>query len=80
MLSPPFKQDRFALTLYTFLPARSDGVATTIAMLDLNSDNEAVLEAVQLLEDHKTAKSVEIWQGSRRGLSCVRDEANPIPA
>lgn len=63
------------MALYTFLPSRSDGIATTIAMFDLESDTAALLEALQLLEDHQTAESVEIWQASRRVIACTRTHA-----
>ena len=68
------------MPLYTFLPSRSDGVATTIAIIELNSDADAILEAVQLLEDHGSAQSVEIWQASRRVRACVRREAAKMQA
>lgn len=60
------------MPLYTFFPTRPDGVATTIAVLDLDTDSAAFIEAVQLLEEHASARSVEIWQASRRVLACVR--------
>ena len=62
------------MQIYTFYPTRSDGIATTFSSESCENDTQALLAAVQLLEEHDSAASVVIWQGSRRVLTCIRKE------
>ena len=64
--------------LYTFYPTRHDGVSALFTDAECVDDGHALLEAVRLLEEHRSAERVVIWCGPRRVLTCLRvDEPNP---
>jgi hypothetical protein len=54
------------MPLFTFYPCRPDGSSTAFESLELHDDDDAVVRARRVLEEHTSASEVIIWQGERR--------------
>ena len=59
--------------LYAFYPCMPDGVAVSLEVMELASDDEAVARAARVLADHESAAYVMVWQSSRQVATAHRD-------
>lgn len=53
------------MPLYTFYPTQPDGLAPSFEAAELDSDAEAEVEAVRVLDGHRAAASVVVYSGDR---------------
>lgn len=63
------------MPLFTFYPRRTDGSATAFEALELADDQAALSRARQVLEDHRSAADVAVWQGERQVGAVARAAA-----
>jgi len=54
------------MSLYTFFPCQSDGVAQSFETFELVNDTEAYERAAALLRQHPSAAYVAVWCGERK--------------
>ena len=63
------------MPLFTFYPYRGDGAATAFEAFDLDSPNEAMVRARELLTLHESAETIEVWLDDQLVLAVSREEA-----
>jgi len=65
------------MPLFTFYPCRPDGSSPAFETIECSDDADALVRARRVLDDHRSAVEVIIWQGERRvgALSRVSDPA-----
>lgn len=63
--------------LFTFYPCRADGSSAAFETLECRDDQDALARARRVLDDHRSAVEVVIWQGERQvgSLGRVSDPA-----
>lgn len=61
--------------LFTFYPCRADGSSTAFETIELPDDTRALVVARRVLEDHRSAVEVVVWQGERRVAAVARTAA-----
>jgi len=54
------------MPLFTFYPCRSDGSSSAFETIECSDDAEARVRARRVLDDHRSAVEVIIWQGERQ--------------
>lgn len=64
------------MPLFTFYPCRSDGSSPAFESLECRDDEDALLRARRVLDDHLSAVEVVIWQGERQ-VGAVSRVSNP---
>lgn len=65
------------MPLFTFYPCRPDGSSPAFETIECADDADALVRARRVLEDHRSAVEVVIWQGERQvgALNRVSDPA-----
>ncbi len=63
------------MSLFTFYPCRADGSSPAFETIDCHDDNDALSRAPKVLEEHRSAVEVVIWQGERRVGALVRADS-----
>ena len=60
------------MPLFTFYPCRADGSSTAFQTLECPDDEQALLFAHRVLEEHQSSVEVVVWQGERQVGSVAR--------
>jgi len=63
--------------LFTFYPCRADGSSSALETAECRDDDGAMTRASRVLDEHRSAVEVVVWQGERRvgALARVAGEA-----
>jgi hypothetical protein len=64
------------MPLYTFYPTLESGVSDSFTTLDLEGDVDVTLQALAILDQHRSAASVVVFCGDRK----VHTRTRPDPA
>jgi hypothetical protein len=67
---------RSAVPLFTFYPCRPDGSSAAFETIECCDEMDALVRAHRVLDDHRSAVEVVIWQGERR-VGAVGRVADP---
>lgn len=65
------------MALFTFYPCRADGSSSAFETIDCVDDGEALLRARRVLDEHRSAVEVDIWQGERHVAELARASNAP---
>ena len=64
------------MPLYTFYPCKPDGTSDCFVAFELIDDDEALVRALQVLDQHQSASCVVAWRGERKVLTRKRAHAD----
>ena len=64
------------MPLFTFYPCRPDGSSPAFETIECSGDAEALVRARRVLDEHRSAVEVVVWQGERH-VGAFSRAANP---
>ena len=64
------------MPLFTFYPWRDDGASLAFETIECHDDDEALVRAARVLDDHLSAVEVVVWHGERRVGALSRPSAS----